>query len=292
MAPAQFCALSLLLIIVRTPVVANIKTMCSLPLRKSIFYNRAMIRYYPRYDFFPDLCGSRIPFRAKTTNYYLSTSCQRKTDKEDGNKDSNFSSNSVEEKLTRFAGIVWAANDRVNLVSRKSNNIPEDIRKQHIQDCLPLVSTMKDSFRSLAQHDTGMELNPLKVLDVGSGGGFPAMILAISKPDWKVTMLEATGKKCDFLRSTSLSLELDTRVECARAEDMARKVGWRESFPAVTARAVADLRILVELCLPFVSVGGYMFAMKGPPSAAQVEIDSAEKALRLLGGEVGNYFIS
>eukprot|EP00466_Bigelowiella_natans_P000433 jgi/Bigna1/125752/aug1.1_g460 len=237
MAPAQFRALSLLLIFVRTTVIANRRTMW---------------------------VGA-----------------------EDGQGDSKlFLKNDVEEKLTRFAGIIWAANDRVNLVSRKSNNVPEDIRNQHIQDCLPLVSTMKNIFGSLVKHDSKMELSPLKVLDVGSGGGFPALILAISNPDWKVTMLEATGKKCDFLRSTSLTLDLDTRIECARAEDMARKVGWRESFPAVTARAVADLRILAELCLPFVSVGGYMFAMKGPLSAAQVEIDSAEKALRLLGGEV------
>lgn len=122
------------------------------------------------------------------------------------------------------------------------------------------------------------------LIDVGSGGGFPAIPLKIMKEDLSVTMLEATGKKCTFLNAVISELGLkDIRVINGRAEDLAKDNNYRESFDVCTARAVARLNTLCEYCMPFVKVNGSFVAYK---ANAIEEIDEANNAIKILGGKL------
>ena len=121
-------------------------------------------------------------------------------------------------------------------------------------------------------------------LDVGSGGGFPAVPIKILKSELKATLLEATGKKCEFLRELIKELGLkNTEVICGRAEELAHDKFYREKFEFCTARAVAALPALCEYCLPFVKKGGKFVAYKGD---AEKEISDSENAVKILGGRI------
>lgn len=121
-----------------------------------------------------------------------------------------------------------------------------------------------------------------RVCDVGSGGGFPSIPLATVLQENEFTLVESNGKKAGFLQEVIDKLGYkNCRVEKARAEDLAT---FRESFDTVTARAVAALNTLLEYCLPLVKVGGRFLAYKG--SNYEEEIDEAQNALKLLGGEI------
>lgn len=120
-------------------------------------------------------------------------------------------------------------------------------------------------------------------LDVGSGGGFPAIPVKILKPELNATLVDATGKKCEFLKEVVKELGLtNVRVICGRAEDLAHDGVYREKFDCATARAVAALPVLTEYCLPFVKIGGKFVAYKG---GAEEEILSAKNAVKILGGK-------
>ena len=121
------------------------------------------------------------------------------------------------------------------------------------------------------------------VCDVGSGAGFPGLVLAIARPDLSITLVEPTTKRVKFLEEVVALCQLDNvKIFNDRAESVVLE--HRESFDVVTARAVAYLDILSELCLPLVKVGGLFIAMKG--AKAQEELDVSTKAIKLLGGEV------
>ena len=117
------------------------------------------------------------------------------------------------------------------------------------------------------------------LLDVGSGAGFPGLVLKILRPDAAVTLLDSLRKRVVFLRETSDALGLEVTCVSGRAEEMR---ALRESFDIVTSRAVARLDTLCELCLPLVKVGGVFAAMKGPEP--EEELAGATRAVRLLGG--------
>ena len=122
------------------------------------------------------------------------------------------------------------------------------------------------------------------LLDVGSGGGFPAIPIKILREDISLTMLEATGKKCEFLKTVVKELGLtNVKVINGRAEDIAKDINFRESFDTVTARAVARMNTLSEYCMPFVKVGGIFLALKGE---AEEELSEAENAIKILGGKI------
>ncbi len=126
------------------------------------------------------------------------------------------------------------------------------------------------------------------VIDIGSGGGFPALPLKIMKEDIHLTMLEATGKKCEFLKAVVKELELNNvTIINDRAELLAKNPAYREQFDCCTARAVARLNTLLEYCLPFVKVGGSFVAFKGD---ADQELIEAENAVNILGGEIVDNF--
>lgn len=121
-----------------------------------------------------------------------------------------------------------------------------------------------------------------QVVDVGSGGGLPAVVLALVSPDMQVVAVESVRKKCAFIEEVRLSLGLQNlRVECARAEDMGRS-GAREAFDVAVSRAVASLAVVAELCLPLVRLGGLVVAMKGPMS--DQERIQGKNAIAILGG--------
>lgn len=143
----------------------------------------------------------------------------------------------------------------------------EGIMMKHFFDCA-LIAPLIPEQASLA--------------DVGSGAGFPGMVLAILRPDIEVSCIEATQKRCRFLEETAnLCGLVNLTVINARAEEAVQN--YRESFDVVCARAVAALDILSELCLPLVKVGGRFIAMKGQKAAEEVK--NAESAIKKLGGK-------
>lgn len=137
----------------------------------------------------------------------------------------------------------------------------------HFLDCASLLGTA--------------QLKNARVIDVGTGAGFPGLVLKIAEPSIQLTLLDSLRKRVDFLARTSVDLAL-SGVTClhARAEEAFQ---LREEFDFAVSRAVARLNLLCELCLPFVRVGGSFLAMKGPGAAE--ELAEAEKAIALLGGE-------
>lgn len=131
-------------------------------------------------------------------------------------------------------------------------------------------------------------LSGARVAEVGSGAGFPSIPLKILRDDLYFTLIESTGKKCEFLAAAIKELDLkNVQIVNARAEDLAKDANYREQFDVCCARAVARLNTLCEYCLPFVKVGGRMVAYKGE---AEEEIKEAKTAAKLLGGGNISYY--
>ena len=171
-----------------------------------------------------------------------------------------------EEKFEKFCKILKEYNEKFNLTSITDD---EGIYEKHFTDSLK-----------------GEEFFPLnaEVIEIGSGGGFPSVPLKIERDDLSFTLLEATEKKCGYLRIVGKELGFENfNVVCGRAEEFGKKEEFREKFDVATARAVARLNVLCEYCLPFVKKGGYFVAYKGD---AEEEIKEAEKAVEILGGKI------
>ncbi|MBO5221395.1 MAG: 16S rRNA (guanine(527)-N(7))-methyltransferase RsmG [Clostridia bacterium] len=123
------------------------------------------------------------------------------------------------------------------------------------------------------------------VADIGAGAGFPTLPLGILRPDLKITAVDSTDKRMRYVEATADLLGLEhVSVLTARAEELGKKASMRESFDFVTARAVAALNVLCELCLPLVRVGGTFCALKA--QGGREELAAAEQAADLLGGKV------
>ncbi|TCP52228.1 16S rRNA m(7)G-527 methyltransferase [Tumebacillus sp. BK434] len=123
------------------------------------------------------------------------------------------------------------------------------------------------------------------LLDVGAGAGFPSLPVHIAAPELQVTVLDSLNKRIGFLNELGSALGVKSfKAVHGRAEDFAKPDLWRAQYDQVTARAVARLNVLLELCLPYVKTGGHFFAMKGPD--ADNEVSEAKKALDVLGGRV------
>lgn len=124
-----------------------------------------------------------------------------------------------------------------------------------------------------------------KIIDVGTGGGFPGLPIKIVNDKVEVVLLDSLNKRINFLNEVINSLNLEgIKAIHGRAEDFGHDIKYRETFDLAVSRAVASLNILSEYCLPFVKVGGYFIAMKGPEVGN--EIEDSKKALKILGGEI------
>lgn len=166
------------------------------------------------------------------------------------------------DKLDRYAQILVEYNEKVNLTAITD---PEGIENKHFLDSLLFAA------------------NPLvegSLVDVGTGAGFPGIVAKIYKPQLELTLMEPTGKRCTFLEYALKELGLSGTVVKERAEEAARKQ-WRDKFDVATARAVADMRVLSEYCLPLVRQGGYFIRLKGN---SRQELPPAIKAINKLGG--------
>lgn len=171
-----------------------------------------------------------------------------------------------EEKFEKFCEVLKEYNEKFNLTSITDD---EGIYEKHFTDSL--------------KGEAFFPFNA-KVIEIGSGGGFPSVPLKIARADLSFTLLEATEKKCGYLRTVGKELGFEKfEVICGRAEEFGKKREYREKFDVATARAVARLNVLCEYCLPFVKKGGYFVAYKGD---AQEEIKEAEKAVEILGGKI------
>ncbi|MDV2989918.1 MAG: 16S rRNA (guanine(527)-N(7))-methyltransferase RsmG [Dehalogenimonas sp.] len=179
--------------------------------------------------------------------------------------------NLSDDQLTKFETyyarlVAW--NKRCNLTSVTDY---EAIQTRHFLDSLSII---------LADGD----LNHKTIIDVGAGAGFPGLPLKIVFPDMCLTLLEATGKKTEFLSHLCDELDLKSvTVINDRAENVAHNAGHREKYDLSVSRAVASLDTLCELCLPFCRTGGNFIAMK---RQADLELTSADQAMSVLGGQL------
>ena len=171
--------------------------------------------------------------------------------------------------LGQYEGLLLEWNSRFNLTAIRD---PQEIRTRHFLDSLTCL---------IAMRGTPME----RVIDVGSGAGFPGIPLKIACPDMQLTLVESIGKKADFCRQVVQTLNLKAvSVIGGRAETLGQAGDHRQRYDWALARAVAVMPVLAEYLLPLVKIGGHALAMKG--ESAPAEAQSAENALRLLGGSL------
>lgn len=159
-------------------------------------------------------------------------------------------------------------NERMNLTAITEEN---EVIVKHFCDSLFLL--------------TKYDIKPgAKVIDVGTGAGFPGVPLMIARPDLKITLLDGLNKRLVFLSDVCERLGLSAEIVHSRAEDGANDKKYREKFDVATSRAVARLNVLCEYCLPYVKKDGVFLAMKGP--AGDEELAESQNALKVLGGQV------
>ena len=169
-------------------------------------------------------------------------------------------------RFRRYYELLTEWNKVMNLTAISGE---EDTARLHFLDCAALAGLT--------------ELRGKRVIDVGTGAGFPGLVLKILCPEMELTLLDSLDKRVKFLRTVCAELGFeDVRCLHARAEEAPAEL--RQSFDLACSRAVARLNLLSELCLPFVKPGGLFIAMKGPELTE--ELREAEKGLRLLGGEI------
>jgi len=178
------------------------------------------------------------------------------------------------QKLDRFSELLIDENKKYNLTRIDS---PEQIEARHFLDSLAGLSALDELSKKTGK--------PLRILDIGSGAGFPGLVLAIVRPQWQITSLEATEKKANFQKMVCDALGLEnTTILNGRAEAVAHHAQFRKIFDAVTARALARMPVLAELSLGFVKIGGLGLYWKGP--SANEELQTAQAAVKQMGAKI------
>lgn len=170
------------------------------------------------------------------------------------------------EKLYELTEIMLEVNKHMNLTAVTDRS---QIILKHYFDCLTILKYIPEN---------------ASIVDVGCGAGFPSLPVAICRKDLKITALDSTAKRINYILDTANKLGVDNITAiAARAEDLAKKEEFREKFDVATARAVADLPVLCELCLPFVKLGGSFLSMKG--AKGEDELGRSRKAISACGGD-------
>lgn len=177
----------------------------------------------------------------------------------------------TDEMLARFEKLAFLLVEQNKTMNLTAITDPDGIAVKHFADSISALSA--------ANFPQGA-----RVLDVGTGAGFPSIPLLIARPDLDMTMIDSTAKKLKYVASAVESLGLNAEVLHTRAEEAGQNKEYREKFDIVCSRAVAALNVLCEYCLPFVKVGGVFLAMKG--AKAQEEIADAKSAIKTLGGKI------
>ena len=171
-------------------------------------------------------------------------------------------------RFDKYAEMLVETNKTLNLTAITD---PDEILYKHFIDCLSLF--------------TAVEIKKgAKVIDVGTGAGFPGLVLLIARPDIKITLMDGTNKRLTFINTVLNEINLNADVKHIRAELAGKDKSFREQYDIVTARAVANMNTLSEYCLPFAKVGGIFAPMKA--SKGDDELESAKNAVKLLGGQI------
>ncbi|MCQ2455078.1 MAG: 16S rRNA (guanine(527)-N(7))-methyltransferase RsmG [Clostridia bacterium] len=171
------------------------------------------------------------------------------------------------DRLNIYGNLLCSWNEKMNLTAITE---PEEVLYKHFLDCLLF-------FKNVDVRQNA------KIIDVGTGAGFPGLVLKIARPDIKLTLLDGLNKRLTFLSAVLGETELEAETVHLRAEDGGKDPKYREKFDIACARAVANLPVLCEYCIPFVKTNGLFVAMKG--SKGSEEARSALNAYKVLGCE-------
>lgn len=174
------------------------------------------------------------------------------------------------EQLEKYFKLLVEWNEKINLTAITDE---QGVAVKHFADSLALLN-----YVDIPENST--------LIDVGTGAGFPGIVLKIARPDIKLTLLDSLQKRLNFLDTVLFELSLDAKLIHSRAEDGGQNIDLRESFDFVVSRAVARLNVLAEYCLPYARLSGSFVAMKGPD--AENEIADGRKAIQTLGGKIKN----
>lgn len=187
---------------------------------------------------------------------------------EEANKNGISLSENQLEKFKIYMDFLIEYNSHTNLTAIKN---PEDIMIKHFFD-----SIIIDKFLNIERNN--------KIIDIGTGAGFPGVPMKILRKNIDLTLLDSLNKRIVFLDKLSKKLNINYSTIHGRAEEFGRKFEYREKFDVVVSRAVAPLNILCEYTLPFAKVGCYFVALKGPDF--ETELSNAENAIEALGGKL------
>lgn len=181
---------------------------------------------------------------------------------------SNGVSAKCSEKFDTYYKMLVEWNEKINLTAITEER---DAALKHFVDCISATKC-------------GKIKENMKIIDVGTGAGFPGLPLKIYDESLQVTLMDSLNKRINFLNEVISALGLSgVETVHSRAEELGKNKNYREKYDVCVSRAVANLATLSELCLPFVKVGGYFVSMKGPKAGE--ELEAAKKAISLLGGE-------
>jgi 16S rRNA (guanine527-N7)-methyltransferase len=174
-------------------------------------------------------------------------------------------------QLRRLGDTILEANHHLNLTAVRT---VEGMIVRHLVDGLGLLPALED-------------MQPVNIVDIGSGAGLPGLVLAVCRPGWNITLVEAARKKTRFHQQAIADLGLcNVQAVWGRAEDLGHDSSHRERYDCVCARAVAEMRVLAELALPLIKVGGALVAQKSiERNGPHMELRAADNAIDVLGGQ-------